>query len=203
MEYPPQEGLKGCETLSLNQISLDASPDDDSLHSNRSESKLSSVEHAEPEDHHGSRKSYGPASEASDRPGSGVEEGEQGEEHVHGWSLFALLVGICLAVFIISVDRTIITTVNDPEPIFTLVLTHNRPSHSSQRSSSQQRTSAGTAQRTSSRPPPSNRSMAECTFYFPRNGHTSSPSASSRLDHLYVALHGARSLSSSGELSRG
>ena len=172
MEYPPQDDLEGGETLSPNRISLGASRDDDSLHSHRSESKLSTAEHAGPEDSHGSRNSSEPANEASDRPELGVEDGEQGDEHVHGWSLFALLLGICLAVFIISVDRTIITTVNDPEPRFVFVLTPNRPSHSSQRNSSQQQTSAGTAQRTSSLPAPSNPSMAECTSYFPKNGHT-------------------------------
>lgn len=33
------------------------------------------------------------------------------DDFVHGWPLFFLVTGICLAVFLVSIDRTIITTV--------------------------------------------------------------------------------------------
>ncbi|KFA72079.1 hypothetical protein S40288_02253 [Stachybotrys chartarum IBT 40288] len=49
--------------------------------------------------------------EALRKPAAGnqVESPESGD-YLHGWPLFFLLTGICLAVFLISLDRTIITT---------------------------------------------------------------------------------------------
>jgi hypothetical protein len=76
------------------------------------------------------------------------EEGEEGENNYPGpLGLFILITGIALSVFLISLDRTIITTVSD----FTIIdlmevkLTGNRPFLSSQTSSSPTMTSVGTA----------------------------------------------------------
>jgi hypothetical protein len=41
-------------------------------------------------------------------------------EYLSGWPLILLLTGICLAVFLISLDRTIIVTVSPPEPVDSL-----------------------------------------------------------------------------------
>lgn len=43
-------------------------------------------------------------------PSSGSEV--EGEQWVEGWRLAVLVIGICLAVFSISADRTLITTVS-------------------------------------------------------------------------------------------
>lgn len=39
---------------------------------------------------------------------------EESADTVRGWALFFLITGICLAVFLVSIDRTIMTTVGRP-----------------------------------------------------------------------------------------
>lgn len=50
----------------------------------------------------------------TDEEANNLENG--GDDTVSGWALFILITGICLAVFLVSIDRTIMTTVGCRSP---------------------------------------------------------------------------------------
>lgn len=130
------------------------------------------------------QQSHGLTGEPSDSWGMSsvvIDNAQETTRHVQGWPLFFLLLGICFAVFIISIDRTVITTVSYRVLlIFTHKLTNTRLSRLSLESSVQQATLGGTAHRTSSLPAYFSPFTVAYTLCSQRNGRTSYPSLSSK-----------------------
>jgi hypothetical protein len=52
------------------------------------------------------------ASHCTEMRSDETDNAEESVRHLQGWRLHALLLGICLAVFIVSIDRTVITSVS-------------------------------------------------------------------------------------------